>query len=123
MIADRNHWLLDIALDHLSLARAGDPVHFTPAVDGLRRAGQLEFLPLGLLARGTQHDLDEVYKIATRSGMRLHLTDYHLKQAALDLANGNQAKARENTQKAGDLIQATGYHRRDPDLARLREQL
>ena len=120
---EQDCFLVDIALDHLSLARAGDPSHFAPAIDGLRRAGYLDYLCLGLLARGTQHDLDEVYKIATRSGMRLHLTDYHLKQAALDLANGNQTKAREHTQKAADLIQATGYHRRDPDLARLRQQL
>ena len=123
LIAERNHWFLSIALDHLSLGRAGHAGHFNSAIDGLRRAGRSEYLPLGLLARGTQHDLDEVYKIATRSGMRLHLTDYYLKQAALDLSSGNQTKAREHTQKAADLIQATGYHRRDPDLARLRAQL
>ena len=115
--------LLDVALDRVSLARVGLSVHLDQAVTDLRNYGSIQHLPLGLLARGTQHDLDEVYKIATRSGMRLHLTDYHLKQATLDLANGNQAKAREHTQKAADLIQATGYHRRDPDLARLRQQL
>ena len=60
-IAARNHWLLTIALDHLSLGRAhrlaaqrtpaGDLAaaasHVQQAVDGLRLAGYQEFLPLG----------------------------------------------------------------------------
>ena len=104
--------LLDIGLDHLSLSRAhpsGSPEaahHLERAVDFLRRAGRLDMLPLALLARGTDHDLDEVFRIATRSGMRLHLADYHL-------AKGNLAEAER-------LINETGYHRRDPELAALR---
>jgi tetratricopeptide (TPR) repeat protein len=111
LIAEPNHWLLDIGLDHLSLGRAhpagsAEAIHhLDQAVEFLRRAGQLDDLPRGLLARGTPHDLDEVFRIATRSGMRLHLADYHL-------AKGNLAEAEA-------LINATGYHRRDRELAAL----
>jgi hypothetical protein len=66
-------------------------------------------LPRALLARGTLHDLEEVYTIASRSGMRLYLADYHL-------AKGNLAEAER-------LINETGYHRRDPELAALRRKL
>ena len=109
------HWLLDIGLDHLSLGRAhptgsAEAIHhLDQAVDFLRRAGQLIYLPLALLARGTPHDLEEAFRIATRSGMRLHLADYHL-------AKGNLAEAEA-------LINATGYHRRDPELAALRARV
>jgi tetratricopeptide (TPR) repeat protein len=115
LIAERNHWLLDIGLDQILLGRAhlsGSAEaahHLDQAVDFLRRAGDLSYLPLALLARGTPHDLDEVFRIATRSGMRLCLADYHL-------ARGNLAEAEH-------LIQETGYHRRDPELAKLRAKL
>jgi tetratricopeptide (TPR) repeat protein len=124
--AEGNQWLLDIGLDRLSLGRAnrsGSPeaaLHFHQAVDFLRRAGQLDVLPLALLARGTPHDLDEVFRIATRSGMRLHLTDYHLASARLALRHGDRAQAHEHFAKAEALIHETGYDRRDPDLAELR---
>jgi hypothetical protein len=65
--------------------------------------------PLALLARGTPHDLEEAFRIATRSGMRLYLADYHL-------AKGNLAEAER-------LIDEAGYHRRDPELAALRAKL
>jgi hypothetical protein len=79
--------LLSIGVDHLSLGRAY-PVgsveaahHLDQAVDFLRRAGQLDDLPRAVLARGTRRDLEEVFRIATRSGMRLYLADYHLAKA------------------------------------------
>ncbi len=80
-------WLLAIGLDHLTLGRAhapGSPQsrhHLEQAVDSLRRAGTIDHLPRALLARATDADLAEVHKIATRSGMRLHLADYHLAMA------------------------------------------
>jgi len=104
--------LLPIGLDHLSLGRAHPSGsaeaahHLDQAVDFLRRAGYLYYLPLALLARGTPQDLEEVFRIATRSGMRLYLADYHL-------AKGNLAEAER-------LINETGYHRRDSELAALR---
>ena len=63
----------------------------------MRAAGQQQYLPLGLLARAALHrhtrdfararvDLQEVFDIADSSGMRLHLTDYHLEMARVLLA-------------------------------------
>jgi tetratricopeptide (TPR) repeat protein len=113
--AEQQRWLLDIGLDHLSLGRAyasGSAevaAHLDQAVDFLRRAGTLDWLPRGLLARGTPHDLDEAFRIATRSGMRLYLADYYL-------ARGNLAEAER-------LINETGYHRRDRELTELRARV
>jgi len=112
VIAERNRWLHGMGLDHLSLGRAYP--HNSPeaadqldqAVAYLRRAGTLDLLPRALLARGTEHDLEEVRKIATRSGMRLFLADYHL--------------AKGNIEEAEKLINETGYHRRDKELAELK---
>ncbi len=128
-VVEEQHWLLDIGLDHISLGRAYPPGspdsvhHLNQAVDFLRRAGALDYLPLGLLARGTPADLDEVFRIASRSGMKLHLTDYQLASARLALKDHNLAKAREHTDKAAALIDETGYHRRDKALAELRAEI
>ena len=122
-------WLLDIGLDHLSLGRAHphdsaeSAEHLDQAVGYIRRSGQLDYLPHALLARGTQHDLDAVHTIATRSGMRLHLTDYHLAQARLDLRQGRTEKARGHAHQAAVLIEETGYHRRDAELEELRRAI
>ena len=112
VIAERHRWLLDIGLDHLSLGRA-HPLgcaeaihHLDQAVEFLHRAGTLHHLPRALLARGTDHDLEEVLRIASRSGMKLFLADYHL--------------AKSNLAEAERLINETGYHCRDPELAALR---
>jgi hypothetical protein len=104
--------LLTIALDHLTLARCSlygrilsspdfSHSHTTPAitsaVDGLRRSGQQDDLPRGLLVRSvlrsltglrighesTKSDLDEAWEIAARGPMRLHLADIHLHRARL----------------------------------------
>ncbi|VFN04836.1 MAG: hypothetical protein BECKG1743D_GA0114223_110273 [Candidatus Kentron sp. G] len=71
-IAKQNNWILDIALNRLTLARAGlyrallappagaqrppSPppaveAHLTAAVDGLRKAGRMDYLPRGLLTQ------------------------------------------------------------------------
>ena len=147
-IARRNNWLLDIGLDHLSLGRAyllqgqqegtsdfsQAATYLNQAVDGLRKAGHQEYLPLGLLARGelyrlmkdfekAQHDLDEAMSIATRGGMRLHETVCYLENARLYLAMGEKAKARENLDKAKEMIKEMGYHRRDKEVKELEKQL
>jgi hypothetical protein len=115
LIAERSGLPLDVGLDHLVLGRARPTGsaeaagHFDQAVDFLRRAGTLHRLPLGLLARGNPYDLDEAFRIATRSGMRLYLADYHL-------ACGNLVEAER-------LINETGYHRRDGDLEKLRKRI
>jgi tetratricopeptide (TPR) repeat protein len=121
-------FLVDIALDHLSLG------HFDEAVQGLRHAGHLHQLPRGLLARGAhfrrncefekaQRDLDEVRILATRSGMRLFLTDYHLEHARLHLAQSKPDEARPHYEAAKKLVDETGYHRRDREVEELGNQL
>jgi hypothetical protein len=116
--------LLDIALDHLTLGRAAlyaailegsdfrlltpDLSHIDDAVDGLRRAGTQDYLPLGLLTHAwcsfaeasahrlggdaqeaarlfsrAQDDLDAAWEIAERGLMKLFLADIHLYRARL----------------------------------------
>jgi hypothetical protein len=107
-IAERNNWLLDTALDLLTLGRAAlyaavlvdaalsDSCRqsLRDAVDGFRRASAQEFIPLGLLSRawlrrlggdlaGAKEDLDEAFEIAERGPMPLHLADIHLHRARL----------------------------------------
>ncbi|MDH5299715.1 MAG: hypothetical protein OEV91_11930, partial [Desulfobulbaceae bacterium] len=138
---------LFIGLDHLNLGRSflmlaeeekANNVteaahHLNEAVDRLRQAGQIDFLPLALLAQAQLHrftgefdkaqqDLEEVFEIAEPE-MRLHLTDYHLESARLALAMGDPANAQPHYLAAKDLISATGYHRRDKELADIRKQL
>jgi tetratricopeptide (TPR) repeat protein len=106
-IAERNNWLLDIALDHLTLGRASlyravlekseiqdSKSEIEMAVSGLRRAGMQDQLPRGLLTRawlrflagdadGARTDLGEAWEIAERGSMRLHMADIHLYRARL----------------------------------------
>jgi len=140
--------LLSIALHHLCLGRAyflqaqsegiGDYVraamHLERAVDGLRQAGQQQYLPLGLLARAelrrvmgapepARADLEEALSIATRGGMRLYQADCHLEYARLYLACDEKEKARESLDKAKRMIEEMGYHRRDGEVAELEGEL
>ncbi len=136
--------LLDIALDHLSLGRAHlqqqqpEPAqqHLDQAVDGLRAAGAQHHLPRGLLARAelyrqqgdygkADQDLQEVFEIAERSEMQLHLCDYHLATAKLlrtrtdQALDQNQATITHHLQTAQQIIDQTHYHRRLPELNHL----
>ena len=136
--------LLITALDHISLGRAhflavrsgsgGDLAqatsHLQQAVDGLRRAGDQSYLPLGLLARAALHihtrafnlarkDLDEALTLATRCGFRLHEADAHLGYARLSVAEGDLTAARAHLSLARTIVDATGYHRRDGELAEI----
>ena len=158
-IAKRNKWLLDIALDHLSLGRAhtlsllgreqGEGVttaaaHLDRAVDGLRQAGEQEFIVPGLLARAefhritgaldkAQRDLDEAFSIATRGGMRLFEADCHLEYARWYLAMASAGRdipaerlyddARKHLAIAKKMIDEMGYHRRDQDVKELEGRL
>jgi hypothetical protein len=134
--------LLDIARDHLSLGRAalalseldGARAQLDQAVDGLRRAGDISYLPRGLLARAAmfreacslptaQRDLDEAMRIARRGEMRLHECDADLEYARLALAEGNRERAREHIAAAWALVQETGYGRREPEVAALEREL
>ncbi|MDV6340249.1 TIR domain-containing protein [Nitrosomonas sp. Is24] len=151
--------LQDIALDQLILGRAygqqGDFLRATrwldDAVDGLRSTGMQEFIPLGLLARAAlyrdarnpnhdfaraRQDLQEVYDIAEPSGMRLHLTDYHLEMARLLIAERESPprvplekgepegiSLQQHVAEAARLIEETGYKRRLPELQELQHKL
>jgi nucleoside phosphorylase len=104
--------------------------HLASSVDGLRRAGHQEYLPLGLLTRAAlhthtrnfdraRHDLDEALTLATRCGFRLHECDAHLGHARLALAQGDSTAAQRHLASAREIIEQTGYHRRDEELAAL----
>ncbi|HEX4951944.1 MAG TPA: tetratricopeptide repeat protein, partial [Thermoanaerobaculia bacterium] len=132
------HWLLDIALDHLSLGRAHlglaltapEAPDFAPAaehldraVEGLRQAAQEDDLPRGLLARAAFRrltgnldaaavDVGEALEIAERGGMRLHQADAHLEWTRLHLQQDDPATARTHLASARELVTTCGYGRR-----------
>jgi len=140
-LSEKEGHLLFIGLENLLLGRAGllenkeadstdkaeGEEFFQRAVNSMRLAGQMDSLPMGLLSRADFHrfnenydnaerDLAEVLRLATRSGMRLYLADYHLESARLRLAQGNKEKAREHWTTARDMVESMGYHRRDNEV-------
>jgi tetratricopeptide (TPR) repeat protein len=140
--------LLAIALDELSLGKAyllqsqaegtndfaQAASYLEKATDGLRQAGASEFIVLALLARAdlrrvtgsydrARADLDEAFSISKRSVMRLCQVDCHLAYTHLHIASGEIEKARNNIAVAKELIERTGYHRRDKDIAELEKML
>jgi tetratricopeptide (TPR) repeat protein len=140
------NWLLDIALDNLTLGRAslrhaqgtGDyaaAVDFLlRAVNRLRQAGRMDYLPRGLLARAemyrltgdyhhAQSDLAEAQRIAERGEMGLHLCDCHLEWARLGLAQGDPTLAREHWAMAKAMVERMGYHRRDREVEEIAREL
>jgi len=149
-LAIRNKFILEIALDKLSLGRAfmlqaevqvtNDFIqaekYLNQAVEGLLKAGYQDFLVRGYLARAALYrlknefpkawaDLDEAYEIAERSEMKLYLTDYHLESCRLCIAEGKSGQAAQHLESAKKLIAETGYHRRDKeaeDLEKLVEK-
>lgn len=132
--------LLDVAHDHLTLARAalyralvGPPADSAPAatplgprvataLDRLRQANQVQFLPKALLTAALYHGalgsdpeearrmLDEAEQIAERGPMPLYLADVHLHRARLFRDRAALAEARA-------LIERHGYGRRRDELA------
>ena len=136
--------LLDIALGRLSLGRAHlhqqqlTPAqqHLNQAVEGLRKSGTQDHIPRGFLTRAelyrqqgnykeARKDLQEVFEIAERSEMQLHLCDYHLAMAKLlrtrtdQDQDQNQAAITHHLQTAKEIIDQTHYHRRLPELKQL----
>jgi tetratricopeptide (TPR) repeat protein len=135
---DNNMSLLSIALDHLSIARAhaaatqseDTPTHreaaeqyFNRAVEGLRKAGDVEMIAKGLLARAqwrlqTNHraaaleDLDEVYEIAESGSMGLYLVDWHIAMSRLRRLEEDHAAAEQHKMEAVRRVRETGYLRR-----------
>lgn len=126
-VTESDGWLLDTALDHLTLSRValykGQPAgnHIRAAVDGLRAAGAMHHVPRGLLTRawirclsgdeaGSRADLDEACEIAERGPMPLFQADIQLTRARL-------FRDRVALEEARRLIEKHGYHRRDGELA------
>ncbi len=135
-IARMNHWLLDMALDHLMLGRValyrGILTKIAPqtgtleyesdlALDGLRNAGTKHMLSLALLtAAHVRHFLgqpeearrllDEAERISRRGPMPLHLADVHLHRARL-------FRDRAELAQAAALIHKHHYGRRFAELA------
>jgi tetratricopeptide (TPR) repeat protein len=146
--AKKGNSLLAIALNHLSMGRAhllqarrevtGNFVeaetYLKRAIDGLRQAGTINFLPKGLLARSelyrvkgefdrAQADLDEAMHIARRGNMGLHEADCHLEYARIYLARVEKDPARASWAKAKEMIERMGYHRRDKDVEEIGRKL
>lgn len=134
-------WLLDMALDKVSLGRAElysasrdiDKAEkwLNEAVDGLRNAGTRDHLPRGLLARAelyrktrefekAEADLEEAREIAERGEMKLFLADYHLEAGRLCAAQQNMEGLKGHYEKAAELVKECGYHRRDKEVEELR---
>jgi tetratricopeptide (TPR) repeat protein len=140
--------LLTIALDHLTLARVGlirailanplpqpmlDRPHVADAVNGLRAAGTMDFLPQGLLTASLYHfvrgehalalkHLAEAQQIAERGPMPLFLADIHLTRARLagslrEEGGGMNVDAKAELAQAATLIRSLGYGRRYEELA------
>ncbi len=138
--------LLDIALAHLTLGRAtlyraileeseiripqSAIECLTAAVDGLRRAGQQDYIPRGLLSRAwlrflegdterARADLDDAWQIAERGPMRLYMVDIHLHRARLfhGVKPYPWTSPQEDLAAARKLIKDCGYRRRDEELA------
>ena len=139
-ISTRNNWILDIALDHLTLGRARmrrdypgpvAPTLLEQAVEGLRKYGSQQHLPRGLLSRAAcyrklnqlqraQTDLNETLEIAEAGEMKLHLIDYHLESARLCIVMNNEKQKHFHLQNAEELIKETGYFRREKELKELK---
>jgi tetratricopeptide (TPR) repeat protein len=135
-IHERNNWLLDIALDHLTLGRAalypaileGNPLDkfdscresLRHAVDGLHRSGVQDILLRGLLTRAwlrflsgartghdsAQSDLDEAFEIAGRGPMPLFMADIHLHRARLFGLSKDWPESYPGTSPQADLAEA-----------------
>ena len=107
------------------------------AVDGLRRAGQLDDLPRGLLTRAwlrgltgprtgpesAQRDLDEAWDIAERGPMPLFLADIHLHRARLFCAVTPYPweSPQKDLAEARRLIEKHGSGRRTEELEEAEE--
>jgi tetratricopeptide (TPR) repeat protein len=130
-IAQQDNQLLDKALDCLTIARTQnvDPsehlTRFDEAVDSIRKASKMNYLPIFLLARAkflrdqqeyqaAQRDLDESLDTIQTCGMKLFAVDSALLQGNLYLDQGSTANECYKTAK--NLIDITGYHLRDPEL-------
>jgi tetratricopeptide (TPR) repeat protein len=111
---------------------AAAAIELHQAVSGLRRAGQQDYLPRGLITRAwlrsltgvhtgsesAQSDLDEAWEIAERGPMPLLLADIHLYRARLFFRDANYPwqSPQHDLAEARRLIFKHGYLRRKEEL-------
>jgi tetratricopeptide (TPR) repeat protein len=143
-IAEKKNLLVDIGLDKLTLARAAlykailrgvSPTgeFMKEAVDYLRRGGQQQHVPRGLLTHsllramtrdfdGAREDLDKAFEIAEPASMQLHLADIDLHRVRLFGLMATQPEKypwgspRDDLDRARKLIEECGYSRRRKEL-------
>ena len=145
-LAEEGHLsLLTLALEYLTLGRItlyeavfsnieSPRLNSTVnnAVNGLRRAGTMHYLPNGLLTRAwlrfltgqrvdsqsAQEDLNEAWEIAERGPMRLHMADIHLYRARLFFREKEYPweSPEADLKAARKLIEQCGYWRRKEEL-------
>ncbi len=133
-----NNHLITISLDQLTLARAYFKLdelkeaenYFNQAVEGVRKAGKIEFMPIFLLDRANffikinkleeaKRDLSEAKQIISRSGMKLYEVDYHLAMCRFFHLTKEKLSFDKHLSAAKTLIKSTGYHLRDKSVLEL----
>ncbi len=114
---------------------------YDQSVDELRETRQVQHLPAALIGRaafrkdnrdfeGARTDLDEAARVASQGPMPLYQADIALARIHLALAQDaklSNQELRDTINKlwleARDIIQASGYHRRDHELEQLKAHL
>jgi nucleoside phosphorylase/tetratricopeptide (TPR) repeat protein len=133
-------WLLDISLDHLTLARVFTQLRrddeaaasFDQAVAGIRKAGKIQYLPMFLIDRANfhlrpsrlnleaaAHDLQQADSLIRRYGMKLNAVDCQLAWCRYYLARGETETARECWGRAKMGMEVTGYGLRAGEVGEL----
>jgi tetratricopeptide (TPR) repeat protein len=140
-VAHRKGWLLDIALDTLTLGRVWlmqvvkgktrdfntVEAYLSQTVEGLWKSGRNDIIPLGLFVRAEYYrvqqdfekawqDLNEVLEIVELGSMKLYMIDYHLEAGRLYRAQNKEIEAEKHFRTAKVMIEETGYHRRDGEI-------
>lgn len=134
-IAQRENQLVDIGLNRLTIARAQcqntdhqpseQLARFDEAVNCIRKANKMNFLPTVLLARAqflrdrqdieaAERDMEESLELIQTCGMKLYAVDRALLRGHLNIDKKDSAN--ECYQTAKELIATTGYHLRAPEL-------
>ncbi|NGZ26322.1 MAG: hypothetical protein G8345_05490 [Magnetococcales bacterium] len=125
------HLITGLALANLDRTQEA-LTHLHIAVEDMRRAGINTFLPMILLSQAqvlhrhgdlvqAKKQLNEAQEIAERGEMRLYLADGHLLAGQIALDEGREA--REDYQKAEQLINDMGYGRRRGELMLLKARI
>jgi tetratricopeptide (TPR) repeat protein len=139
------HRIRDEALNHLLLGQSKlqdgkSNIDKIPkkdldwAVNGLREARQVMYLPRALLARSkmfwnfgdfneAEQDLKEAKSIATKYQMRLYEVDIYLEFSAMYQQQRQRQKAKHFLEKARKIINLTGYGRHTLVMDELNESL